>query len=585
MYKQKYIKYKQKYLDLLDLYKNQVGGEFRTVIDNCEKISNFMEELSQIIKITGHKNYLNKINNLYEKNIELFQNELNQLVLANINFLLDIKLSQITNNRVRELVSDIYTKKLYSENPIGLKLGPDNFLHPDCLRDIGVWYKPYLLEDFWRCDINEFMDEIDKFDESELLHSFTLFWTNIVNISSLLCKIKTCNYYFIKFENDSQIPTTQTYNQMLQNNEIFKMTDLSYEKNTYANIKKFNPNVKLIFTYIKNIDNTILFDFTKLLIECFNCDYDNLLKFYLNFLCTMKDLEIHNPNYSSGGLGDLIDSIQNICDDNDNELQDKDVLLYLSLNLPKDSTYARNEYTKFICTSINSLFLIDNVPLSMCQIVGHDYYFHGAKDKKFQCSKVIKKEFKKFVVCLETINKEKNVNTFNTMIEIIRKSVNINDNFNDFKNNFIQKYIDKYRDYDMLNMLDLLHYIFHEKTAPGCLTSMKLTNEINRHLTSVIILNKNKEEEVEYIFKMIIFLIYCESIHVVDLNNNFQATINNIFTYLIIMEYIKKNNLSDREQDFAKAYANQLIKMNTCLIPNNKIVEKINLDVFGDNKK
>jgi len=49
MYKQKYIKYKTKYIDLLNKCKNQLGGEFRTKIDNCEKISIFMEELYQII--------------------------------------------------------------------------------------------------------------------------------------------------------------------------------------------------------------------------------------------------------------------------------------------------------------------------------------------------------------------------------------------------------------------------------------------------------------------------------------------------------------------------------------------------------
>jgi hypothetical protein len=581
MYKQKYIKYKLKYFNLLNLYKNQLGGEFRTKIDNCEKISNFMEELNVIIWNDKNNNtdYLKQINELYESNILLFENELNQLVIANINYLLDIKLNQITNNTIRELISDIYTKKLYNENPIGLKFTSDNFLHPDCLRDINVWYKPYLLEDFWKCDINEFMDEIDKFDESELLHSFKLFWTNIINISSLLCKIKTCNYYFIKFEDDSKIPTIETYNQMLQNNEIFKMTDLNITNLTsYVNIKNFNPNVKLIFTYIRNIDNTILFDFTKLLIKCFNCNYDYLLEFYLKFLCTMKDLEIHNPNF----ISDLTGIIQNICNDNDNVLQNKDVLLYLSLNLPKDSTYARNEYTNFICSSINSLFLIDTIPLSMCQIVGHDYYFHGAKNKKIQCSEVNKKEFKKFLLCLETINKEKVINTFDTIIKIVKNVYFLNDNLNNFKNNFIQNYINKYRDYNMLTMLDLLHFIFHEKRAVECINSISITNEINKYLTYELNFNAEKKEEIEYIFKMITFLIYCKSINIVKLNNNFQEIINNIFKYFIIMEYVKENNLSKSEQDFAKAYATQLIKMNKCLLGENKIVEKINLDIFGN---
>ena len=576
-YKDKYFKYKKKYLNLIKLY----GGEFRTNIDNCQKINNFMQEFIAIIEIEQNQqnqqnqhnehNVTNKINELYLKYNYLFEaNENNKLILANFNYLFEIKLSDITDSNINQIISSIYQKKQYNENPIELKIDDNGLLDVNCLRDIEVWYKPYILEDFWRCDINEFMDEYDNFETTS--QSYLLFWTNIINISSLLCRIKTCNYYFIKVTKESKIPTQSTYSQMILDNEIVKMTETTHIIGfTEFEIKKSFPNTKLIFTYINDISNVDFNELIILLAKSFNCEYEIILNFYLKLICLMNQNEIHNKQYSSGGHADLIKTIINICSGKNNNLEENNLLLYLSLNLPKDSTYARNEYTNIICTSINSLYLIDNIPISIAQIVGHDYSFHRAEPKKISYSIETKEEYRNLVKYLERLNEHADYNfiKFNSNIKNIKISFKfINEDYVNYRVQFLNKYIDQYKNYNCLNFLDIVHFIFHESNYFNeCFSKNLFIEGINKNFNIQIFSNI----QTEYLLNIIAFILFND----IDFNpyfrvcTNFFQIMTNIFNIIITKQYIEENNITN---DFTNQYLLQIIETNKCLIGGKKII-------------
>jgi hypothetical protein len=593
LYRKKYIKYKKKYINLINsqnkIY-SQSGGDFRTDIAICQKITILMNKLQEIILIKEQDNsiFIDELNKLYEQNINLFNNKLGKLALANINYLLDVKLDQISNAFIKDSIDSIYKLKQYNENPIPFKLNSDNFLDNDCLRDISVWNKPYLMEDFWYCSIDEFMDEIDKFDNSENSQSYLLFWTNVINISSLLCRIKTCNYYFIKFESTSEIPTVDTYNNMLQNGEIVKMDELNYENNSYLTIKRNYPNTKLIFTYIKNINDNLIFNLTMLLIKSFDCKYDSLFKFYSYFLCLMEEKEIHNLTYNSDRnmRANLIAPIKNICTNSDNNLISKNALIYLSLNLPNDSKFARNEYTNIVCSSINSLNLIDTIPLSMCQIVGHDYYFHGSIGKKKSCTGNNKKEFRKYIEILKYIDINKNISIFNNILKNF-KNYMINDEFNKFKNNFLNSYIKEFSEYDMINMLDLVHYFYHEYNKSSGNTSSMLCFTIDNFIQAInkkfknILFTTEKKVDIDYLLKIIAFIIYCNGLSLMRLIDNYEEIISNIMKFIIIYKFYEDKDLITIENGFVFGYVDQISKINECLISNNNFIVSYNFSNLG----
>lgn len=580
MYKDKYLKYKKKYLDLLKLY----GGEFRTNIDNCEKINNFIQEFIGIIESEHNEsnnktNKINKINELYLKYYNLFEtNENNKTILANFNYLLGIKLAEITNNDIKQIITSSYEKKNYNENPIKLELDNNGFLDVKCLQDIQVWYKPYILEDFWRCNIEEFMDEYDKFENTNNLQSYLLFWTSIINMSSLLCRIKTCNYYFIKVNNNTQIPTQETYSQMILNKEIVQMTNTNtINAYTENEILKNYPQTKLIFTYFYDISDEDFNELSFLLAKCLNCEYDNMLTFYLKFICLMNEKEIHNNRYSSGGFVDLVNIIKKICGNTNNNLKEYNLLIYISLNLPKDSTYARNEYTNMICTSINSLQLIDTIPISMGQIVGHDYYFHRAEPKKLSYSIETKEEFRNLVKFLESLNNDKDYNfkKINSNINKVKSSFKyISEDYVNYRINFLNKYLTQYENYDCLNFLDIVHYIFHEQnTFNKCFSKNLFIEGIDKNLNIQLYSNVQSE----YLLNIIAFLLFND----VDFNKyfrvcpNFFQIMTNIFNIIITKEYIQEKKL--KNDDFANQYLLQLIETNKCLIGGKNIINPVGL--------
>lgn len=297
----------------------------------------------------------------------------------------------------------------------------------------------------------------------------------------------------------------------------------------------------------------------------------------------MKDLEVRNIYYGSrSDYVDLFNVIEQICNPSDkpyNNIREKKVLLYLSLNLPKDSSYARNEYTNIICSSLNSLNLIDNTPLSMCQIVGHDYYFHHGEEKKLKCTDSGKKEFKNFIKMLqEGDEEEKEVRKiyFKKMMYIIKKYIRHYSDFNygKFVNDFLKDYEDKYKEYKMLDMIDILHYLYHEKSSAECFTKENFLNRLNKDLLYQGAIDDN---QCEYLLKIIAFVILLRNKIKYEHDDTSVGKIISIVLLCLIINKYKKNNkdLSNTEKGFLSLYNNQLDETLNCLFSGKKFIKDI----------
>ena len=559
MYKKKYLKYKEKYNNLLKLK----GGEFRTKPELCIKTNKFIVEFLNIITsnkeneeskgdIEENKTINDKMNSLYIE--ALNEDKSISDLLRDLFFLFDI-----------EIIENKY------KNPIVCDIDYIDFPPFACLENIGVWDKPYRLEDFWRCTIEEFMDEYDNFEKTE--QSYLLFWDNLLNITSLLCRIKSCNYYFIKTADDSAIPTSEEeYNKMIENNKIVLMENIS-------------PNlleIKLILTKIIFKINIVKYkNLLLFLLKSFNCYYDNILNFYLELLCFLKEIEICNKHFINGFV-DLSTCISNICVNTDMNLKNKYIYLYLSLNLPKESTYARNEYTKFICSSINGLKLTDNHSLSLTQIVAHDYSFHKASVRKLNMkSEITKKDFRSFIIKIKEIQKELHdalikqkekqiikdeLNKVNN-IEIADNEqpifINLNNlfkllilptsnEFNAYKDSFFETFKKEYENFNINNFFEMVHYCFHEKKQiAGCEAfTIEIFNKLISHyfLNLYDISRLSLDEDLLKFYKNIIKYLLISKTHnninILDSNN----LLKYLLTIVIISDYLKNNKI---ENEFA----------------------------------
>lgn len=554
IYYQKYIKYKKKY--------NLLGGEIRINKDNCEKIYNFIINLLVTIQEydDDHEMKLSEVNLLYFNNKNLFMNDkhFNLLLLTNINFLLNIKLEFITDIEIKEKLQTMYHKRFYSENKIELNF-IDNKLDPKCLKNIKVWYTPFIHEDFWRSDINEFMDEYDRFEVTD--QSYFLFWTNLLNISSLLCKIKTCNYYFIKIHDDEKsIPTEETLKELHKNNQLMYLQELN---NLNIHITKKSllhsyPNLKYIFTSINNID-WYNFDYIiNLLLNSFNCRYEGSIQLlYLELICFLLDTEVHNTTYNTL----LLKQIRTIC-----RKQSISSFLYLSLILPKDYIYARNEYTKFCCSTLNPLYLIDDIPLSIDQIIGHDLDFHQmiTRKKNYLYNDEVKITFRKFINFLEELNTNK-LENYERLLEVTYN--NKYNNYNYFLQYFI-KFLDKYKCYNYIEMLKYIHFLFHELMNDKPFTILNLLNSINDLMNGGIFTSNILVNDDLLRLELIIFIYTLEySPFNIEFNNYIYIYLNNIIKISISKIYIKQ---FENKELIINSYIDLLKQDNDRIIIKNK---------------
>lgn len=317
---------------------------------NCEEISQFISDfiLNKSQAIKNHK--------------DIFTENTDYLILANLCYLFDIDIDDLEISI--ELKSKLKTKIIQKgyEEPISNEFDKSKKI-------VKVWNKnKYIYENFWKLDIDSFFTEYNIF--LEVKKSFKLYWDNIINLLTLLCRIKACGFYYIDVTNDGSgykkleeiinNNNNKEYDEMLS--KVKMINELPLDNNLYSEL-----GIKLVYTELNNIN---LNDLRDELLNCFNCQYDNIEKFYKLLLKELFDNEFLNLRYDEQlSIKDINQHMEGI-------------FLFLSLNLPKDEIYARNEFTKIVCTSLNGLKLIDNLALSMNQIVGHDFYFHNASDRK-----------------------------------------------------------------------------------------------------------------------------------------------------------------------------------------------------------
>lgn len=535
------------------------GGEFRTNILNCKEIEGFCQDLFGVINEHGLN--LIKINEVYHTYFDyLFDDEkniYNILLLANINFLLDINLDSITNEIIREKIRAIYIKKHYNsssreinfinvpDETFNEKIKYQNIIDPLCFENIDVWNTDYILEDFWRSDIHEFMDEYDNFEKTE--QSYFLYWMNLINISSLLCKLKTCNCYLTKIAHrDNYIHTPENFKQLHKNGEIHYITQNKKKDLNLRELKIMYPNIKYMCLFI-TISTDKYFELIKLLLNSFNCHYDNIKILYENLICTL--LPIENINEGIEDSADLLQDIKKLCNGQDNG----NYYLYLSLILPADHKYARNEYTKICCTSINPLNLIDNVVLSIDQIIGHDLTFHAAIQRKITHSDDVKVSFRQFIAFIDYCNGNKE-NLNKKLKEYIFKlnPVWINDNRMLYFH--YNKLLSDCENYDYNNLFAYVHFLFHEIKNSNPFTQDNLIIEINyiiSSITSVNILTRNYNFRLE----MIMFIIIYIQNNSIKINPNLQSYLNyniKLALYSIILHDLNNSVSKDLKNSVLK---------------------------------
>lgn len=534
IYKNKYIKYQQKTKSIAKLI-NLVGGNFRPEIANCEKINNFCKSLLTEIKTT---NNVDIIESLYTKNIGLFDDKFNRILLSNFVFLLGIKLEHLTNEKLKEILQKVYTDRHYSENPNKLKfIDNSDKIDPSCMVNIEVWNKKFFLEDFWNCTIEEFMNEYDNFETTK--QSYLLYWINLVNITSLLCMIKTCNYYFVTVDDDSEERITATnYDEYYNKNEIVIFSD---EEDYFKSQNLIANNKKFVFKWIDEIPDKEMFDLIKLLLNCFDCKYENIFDFYKGFVCLLNTKE-HPNNFYYGNL--LSQEVNELCASIQHNTK-YDGFFYLSTNLPRDESYARNEYTKFYCSTINPLYPIDGIVLSINQIVGHDLTFHNMKDRKKKFYLQVKEDFRNLVNVLKDINLNKE--HFYHYI----KAKYFSQWFREEMNDAIE-FINGYERYDYLKMFEYVHLLFHELMSSIPFTNENLATRINETIDGnffggVLAWNPTLQ------LGLIIFIIALAYRHVIYFGNSTEKILKG-YCNLFMSDLILKNENSKNINVYKKLY-------------------------------
>lgn len=269
---------------------------------------------------------------------------------------------------------------------------------------------------------------------------------------------------------------------MLSNNEIFKISEISNEINVIYRINA--PNTKLFFTYLQEITKNEFDDLIISISKCFNCDYTNILEFYLKFLCLMKMKEIHNQNY----IEILVRIIENICSDE-------------NINL-----------------NIINLNIIDKLKI----------HIYGIK-KKFRY---------------------------------------INEDLKEFRNKFIDEYIGEYENYNFLNFMDLIYYVFHENRTKKTFTIELFISRLN----DILQIYYNYTDPY-YLLKIIIFILLSynngDGNFKVKYNKNFFLIITNILNSIIIKKYIENKNIKN---SFIPEYLKQIQETNDYLTENKIII-------------
>jgi hypothetical protein len=158
----------------------------------------------------------------------------------------------------------------------------------------------------------------------------------------------------------------------------------------------------------------------------------------------------------------------------------------------------------------------------------------------------------------------------------------INDEFNKFKNNFLNSYIKEFSEYNMINMLDLVHYFYHEynkssgnTSSMQCFTIDNFIQAINKKFKNISSTTE-KKVDIDYLLKIIAFIIYCNGLSLMRLINNYKEIISNIMKFIIIYKFYEDKDLITIENGFVFGYVDQISKINECLISNNNFIVSYN---------
>jgi hypothetical protein len=362
--------------------------------------------VNEVVESAGEMSIdYNKINSLIsEYNISpILENVQYKALICSIFYLLGINLEEITDLNVKRKMKEFYEKRF-----LGLPkyIGTD-FTNDIFLEQVKVWYTSYFLEEFWNCDLKDYMDEYKKFINTR--QSYLLYWTSLVNISILLSKIEACEYYIMKDKKVDIIPNKDNKTDFNFNNR-YGIGTFALKSNVDA--KKYFPSDNWIqspkFDVFK-IDNWLISkkQIVNLLINALDCNYNNIYLLYKKFICFAFSFSVDNTivglpkylQYICSQFGsehdanpDNIGMYKNVNEFyKDEKIENYESLetekyekefLYLSLILPTAKKYARHEFTRFVPTCINPIYNIDESRLNLPGIIGHDFSNHRVSERK-----------------------------------------------------------------------------------------------------------------------------------------------------------------------------------------------------------
>ena len=412
-YQAKYLKYKNKYIEL----KNLVGGNPPDEID-CKKIHESLKKLLALSKVVPI-NY-EEINRLLDEyKVELKINVRTRSLFSSILYLLSIDINKIVNQDIK----DSYEIRLYNVPEVEFIEGETNpkeyFMSDTFLNQMDVWYKQFLKEDFWECDLKTFMDEYYKFKQSR--QSYLLYWTSLVNMSMLFARITKCRFYMETYMDKPFQPTPN-------NKDKFRFyadgRDYYYIRNEYMSTATMNK----LRIYEITMWNKIKDILVELLINSFDCKYDTIYIMYkkllcffhnnnnsihditklpnhLRFICSIfgseKDTDFSGMIYNN--IGQFESAIEQKVDTLEIDSYEKE-FIYLSFLLPSAKKFGRHEFTNLVPSCANPIYVIDNTPLDLINIIGHDLRNHSLMDRKKNFIDL--PEIKDFVDCIASQNKE-----------------------------------------------------------------------------------------------------------------------------------------------------------------------------------
>jgi hypothetical protein len=266
--------------------------------------------------------------------VNLMSNLKVKTLIGSLLYLYNVEFDTIPES-IREVVLDVYTKRLYNQpeiplpSSITLTIEPKNkylrdedgefieieeeeeeidtsiFTNDVFLDQMQVWYKPYFKEEFWDSNIKTFMEHFELFVQTR--QSYFLYWSSLVNMILLFARINKCRFYVQTVQEKPFFVTPKTKH----------MVYFNYPKGYNANADTFDmekyyypsgqvgfPIYEIRFWY--DIKDKLLQKIT----DAFDCTYENIYSLYKTFICFLHN----NNNKNNFGVKTRIPKhLQYIC--------------------------------------------------------------------------------------------------------------------------------------------------------------------------------------------------------------------------------------------------------------------------------